>query len=62
MTPEMWIKIQEVNYRLIDNGLIQLSDDENTNQTVSDIQSQPGRLFVYSSRFENSQDAKSYSQ
>ena len=60
---EMRIKIQEANYRLIDNGLIQWSsDDENTNQTVSEVQSQPGRLFVYSSRYDNSQNAKSYSQ
>ena len=61
MTPELWIKIQEINYRLIDNGLIQLSDDQNTNQrvTVSKTQSQ----HVSSSQNQNSKDAKiRYSQ
>ena len=69
MTPELWMKVQDANYRLIDNGLIQLDDDDDINQqeTVSETQSQP----VYSSRlnrfhtrfragprFQNSQDAK----
>ena len=72
MTPELWIKVQDANYRLIDNGLIRLDDDINQQESVSETQSQP----VYSSRlnrfhtrfragprFQNPQDAKiSYSQ